>query len=97
MDYRFNAKLWKNKGKGGWHFVTIPLDISENIYNLYKEISPGWGSIPVIAKIDNLEWNTSAFYDTKETAYLLPIKGDIRKKGKISVDDIIIITLKVKI
>ena len=47
----------------------------------------GWGRLKVTAKIGELKWKTAIWYDTKRNTYLLPLKTEIRKKGKLAVED----------
>ena len=47
----------------------------------------GWGRLRVTAKIGELRWKTAIWYDTKLDTYLLPLKTEIRKKGKLAVED----------
>ena len=31
MDYRFRAELWVHTGEAAWHFVTLPVEIADEI------------------------------------------------------------------
>jgi hypothetical protein len=80
----------------GWHFVTLPEDISEDIKQHFGGIKRGWGSIPVKVSIDSVQWETSIFPDKKLNSYLLPIKADVRKKANVAADDLITLQIEVK-
>jgi len=95
LDITFTAELWIYQGKGGWFFVTLPKDESEQIKFLNSHRRSGWGSVRVTAKIGRSEWKTSIFPDSKAGAYLLPAKSDIRKKEKITAGDKVRFTLVV--
>lgn len=43
----------------------------------------------VIASINEIEWKTSIWFDTKSNQYLLPIKAEIRKKGQFKINNIL--------
>jgi hypothetical protein len=30
-SYEFHAALWLNPGEAGWHFVTLPPDVADDI------------------------------------------------------------------
>lgn len=77
--YVIGAKIWRYEGPSAWYFVTMPVEISEEIKEVFGKLSAGWGSLPVRVTIGNTTWKTSIFYDTKHQAYLLPIKADVRR------------------
>ncbi|WP_298534909.1 DUF1905 domain-containing protein [uncultured Algibacter sp.] len=89
INYKFSAKLWKDASSGGWFFVSLPKDISKEIREHLKWQEEGWGRMKAVAIINNLEWNTAIWFDTKSNTYLLPVKAEIRKKAYLQLDDII--------
>lgn len=89
LVYEFEAKLWKYEGKAAWYFLTIPHSMSCEIRELFKQNEQGWGRLKVNAQIGNTKWDTSIWFDTKKNAYLLPVKGDVRQKENLRLNDII--------
>lgn len=83
IKYKFTAETWKYEGRGAWHFVSLPREVSEEIRLMRKWDEEGWGRLKVTAKIGDSEWKTAIWFDTKHETYLLPIKAEIRKKEKI--------------
>ena len=79
----------------GWHFVSIPQDISEDIKNHFGGMKRGWGSLPVMVTVGTTNWKTSIFPDKKAGGYLLPLKAQMRKKEGIVADDKIELLLEV--
>lgn len=83
-----------HNGKGGWYFLTLPEETSEQMTFLSsRHQRGGWGSVRVTASIGRITWNTSVFPDTKAGAYLLPVKAEVRKKEHIEVGTIVTVTL----
>jgi hypothetical protein len=80
IKYEFIAKPWQHTGPGGWHFASLPKELSKEIRNAFKSEEEGWGRLKAIAKIGKTEWNTAIWFDTKMNTYLLPLKAEIRKK-----------------
>ncbi|MBT4917183.1 DUF1905 domain-containing protein [Candidatus Peregrinibacteria bacterium] len=74
------------KGKAAWHFMTISIEISEQIKAFNEMPRRGFGAVAVEAKIGNTAWKTSIFPEKKGT-YVLPVKSDVRKKEQISSGD----------
>ena len=93
IPFEFEATLWKAGGNSGWHFVTLPQRLSKEIRELFQKEEEGWGRLPVMALIGDTSWDTAIWFDTKNNAYLLPIKSEIRKKENISVGMIVKITI----
>lgn len=83
IKYQFQSKVWKYKGKGGWHFVTLPQILSNKIRKNHGPDEEGWGRLKTKAKIGKSEWNTAIWYDSKQNAYLLPVKSLVRRSEKI--------------
>lgn len=95
--FHFSAKVWIYKGKGAWHFVTLPQKIAREINLLFGELKRGWGSLPVRVTVGEASWQTSIFTESKVQSFLLPLKADIRKKESIHVDQTIDIELEILI
>ena len=95
--FTLKATVWMYLGHAGWHFVTLPKKESAEIRITFDGLHGGWTSLRVIVNVGKTEWMTSIFYDAKQGAYLLPIKADVRKKGKISKGNTINFSIKIKI
>ncbi len=93
IKYSFSAITWQHQGNGGWHFVSLPVDISEEIRVALRQNEEGWGRLRASARIGNSEWKTSIWFDTKMKAYLLPLKFEIRKTENIRVGQMIDVLL----
>lgn len=85
--YSFKSKVWLYPGMAGWHFVTLPKTIANDINYHFAHRKKGWGSLRVQVTIGNTTWTTSIFPDKKSDSYLLPLKAEIRKKEAIAADD----------
>lgn len=96
-QYGFSAKMWMTTGKGAWHFVTVPVDISDDIKKNFGDMARGWGSLPVNVTIGVTTWKTSIFPDKKLNAYILPVKGEVRVAEKIKAEDTISMLLEVRV
>jgi hypothetical protein len=86
IQYQFSAKMWQHSSPGGWHFVSLPEDISKEIRTHFQWQEEGWGRMKATAQIGEHKWETAIWFDTKMNTHLLPIKADIRRKAKLVVD-----------
>ena len=96
-EYKIDTVVWLYPGMAGWHFVTIPEDVSTDIKKQFGDLKRGWGSLPVKASIGKTTWETSIFPDKETKVYLLPLKADIRKKERVFVDNKVTLILEIKI
>jgi len=85
IKYEFSNKLWKHSQPGGWCFVTLPESLAREIRETLKWQEEGWGRLKVTAKIENIEWKTAIWFDTKLNTYLLPVKAEIRIRGNLEI------------
>jgi hypothetical protein len=90
----FTAPIWLWQGKGAWHFITLPQDKADDIKRLTKHKRGGWGSVKVSVTIGESTWLTSIFPQNKTDTFILPMKGDIRKKESLSIGDRPLVTLE---
>lgn len=84
--FEFVGQLWLYGGNAGWHFVTLPHEISDEIDSLVPKRA-GFGSVPVEVVIGSSVWNTSLFPDKKAASFVLPIKKPVRTKEDIDDGD----------
>ena len=80
IEYQFTASLWQYNASGGWYFVSLPVNMAQEIRTALKVEEEGWGRLKATACIGNSEWKTAIWFDTKLNTYLLPLKAAIRKK-----------------
>jgi len=78
LDFTFSAELWDWKGKGSWVFVTLPVEMSEDIKHFTRHTARGFRSVKVNVKCGDTTWSTSLFPSKEQGAYIMPIKKAIR-------------------
>ena len=94
VEYDFEAALWLYPGEGGWHFVTVPVELTEEL----REVSGprrGFGAVRVRVEIGASAWETSIFPDSKSGAYLLPVKKQVRAKEGVEDGDVVAVRLRI--
>ena len=85
-DYTVRAKVWRWKS-GSWHFANLSAKQSAEIRRRFGATARGWGSIRVLIKIGETEWNTSLFPSNENKTYLFAIKASVRKAEDIDEGD----------
>ncbi|MEM8704991.1 MAG: DUF1905 domain-containing protein [Actinomycetota bacterium] len=94
--FTFDAQLYLWKDDGSWVFVTVPLDVSEEIGDIVPDRA-GFGSVKVGVRVGDTNWSTSVFPDAKSGCFVLPVKKDVRRAERIDVGDTVEIDLTVRI
>jgi hypothetical protein len=92
MDFTFHAPLWRWPGDAGWHFVSLPEDVADEI-----EDSPvdrrGFGSVRVQVQVGATTWSTSIFPDKGRGTYVLPVKKQVRAREGLDEGDLVEVIL----
>jgi Domain of unknown function (DUF1905) len=76
--FSFVAPLWRHGGSDGWHFLTLPAELAEDIREIASGQPRPFGTVPVVVAIGTTIWSTSLFADRKLGSYVLPVKTDVR-------------------
>lgn len=85
--FEFAAPLWRYPGADGWHFVSLPPEISMEITDITAGIRRGFGSVRVAVTVGSTAWRTSIFPDSKTGVYWLPVKQAVRVAERLEVGD----------
>ena len=93
MTLEFTGEIFYWRGPAPYLFVAIPEQASREIKSVSREVTYGWGVIPVQAKIGKTAWTTSLF--PKNGLYLVPIKMLVQKAEKVGVGDTVVIRLEI--
>jgi hypothetical protein len=95
-SYSFSAELWLYPGEAGWHFLTLPADVAEDLREEAAAFRKGFGSVKVTAEISGHTWQTSVFPDSKSGSYVLPVKKAVRMAARISAGDDVAVRLEIQ-
>lgn len=93
MTIEFSGSIWYWRGPAPHYFVSVPESESEELKEILKSVSYGWGMIPVRATIRGITFETSLF--PKDGAYIVPIKMSVRKPLDLSEGDEVDLHLEV--
>ena len=94
MEFSFSNTVWEWRGPAPYHFVSVPLEIANEIKQMASAVTYGWGMIPVSGKIGATTFNTSLW--AKNGTYAVPLKDAVRKAEGISIGDMVSVKLALK-
>jgi hypothetical protein len=87
MEFEFEAPLWRYPSGEGWHFVSVPPEVSADIADIGAGIRRGFGSVRVAVTVGGTSWRTSIFPDSKTGTFLLPVKRQVRTVERLEAGD----------
>jgi hypothetical protein len=94
VTLEFAGEVWFWKGPAPWFFITIPESQSKELQEIMREVTYGWGMIPVEARIGKTTWTTSLW--PKDGSYILPIKTSVRIAERIEEGQVISASLSIR-
>ena len=89
----FAAELWEHDGEGSWHFVSVPLELSEDVRARTAHVARGFGSLRVRAQVGDTTWETSVF-PSSTGEYVLPVKKPVRRAEGLEAGDVVEVELE---
>jgi hypothetical protein len=95
MVIEFTGEIFHWRGPAPYLFVAVPEEASREIKSVSKEVTYGWGVIPVHVRFGKAEWTTSLF--PKNGRYLVPIKMLVQKAEKVGVGDSVAIQIEISL
>ena len=93
MLLEFEAEVIQWRGPAPYYFVPVPEPLCEDLRVASRDVSYGWGVIPVTVRIGGTSWTTSLF--PKDGGYLVPLKDRVRTTEDIAQDDVVEVVLTV--
>jgi hypothetical protein len=93
MEFRFAGRVIEWRGPAPYYYLPVPEEESADIHEVAATASYGWGVIPVVARVGDVEFKTSLF--PKDGGYLLPLKEAVRRPQLITAGDEIIVEMTV--
>ena len=93
MEFTFAGRVIEWRGPAPHYYLPVPEEESADIHEVAATASYGWGVIPVVARIGDVEFETSLF--PKDGGYLLPLKDAVRRPQKITVGDEVTVQMTV--
>ncbi len=94
MEHTIRVQVWRSASAAGWHFVTLPEDVADEVRARIAGSPSPFGMARVEATIGATTWSTSLFADTRRGSFLLPIKADVRRREDIEDGDTVDVTLR---
>jgi hypothetical protein len=95
MEFEFTNPIFEWRGPAPVFYIELPEEIAAEISAMSKQLTYGWGVIPVEATIGKTTYTTSLF--PKNGGYLLGVKTVVREPEKLKLGDSPNVTLRINL
>lgn len=85
LEFQFQSEVIHWRGPAPFFFGTVPPDTAAAIAAAARQVSYGWGMIPVDVTISDLTFYTALF--PKDGGYILPLKNAVRRQTGLTAGD----------
>jgi hypothetical protein len=92
--FSFETRVIYWRGPSPFFYAPIPELHVEELRQLARIVTYGWGMVPVDVQIGDVAFTTSLY--PKDGGYLLPLKADVRRRTNVTADDVIAIELTIQ-
>jgi hypothetical protein len=83
----FDGEVIHWHGPSPYYFVAVPDPLCDDLRVAARDVSYGWGVVPVTVRIGGTTWTTSLF--PKDGGYLVPLKDRVREAERIEPGDLV--------
>ena len=91
MTNTFTAKVELFERDKGWHYVSVPSDLSKPLEHLADR-----GLIAVTVTIGNTNWSTSLL-PMGDGTHFIALPGKVRKKEKLSLGETVSVSFETRV
>ena len=93
IELTVSGELVEWRGPAPFHFIRIEGALAVEIRDVDREVTYGWGMIPVEVRLADDVFTTSLW--PRHGGYMLPVKDAVRKVANLALGDPVKVTLEV--
>jgi hypothetical protein len=82
------------RGPAPYRFVRLPDDAAAVVADVARDVTYGWGMVPVDAVLGATRFSTSLF--PRDGGFLLPLKDAVRRAEEVEVGDVVQVELEIR-
>lgn len=93
MELRFTAEVFEWRGPAPFYFVAVPEAEAEDLRDVQRTVTYGWGMVPAAVRIGETAWTTSLW--PRNGGFVVPLKDAIRRAEGIDEGAVVDVVLTV--
>jgi hypothetical protein len=94
LELEFDSEVIEWRGPAPFYFLPVPQAESDDIHEIARFVTYGWGVIPARVRIGAVDFETALF--PKDGRYLVPLKVVVRKAAGIALGDRVALRVTVR-
>jgi hypothetical protein len=94
MDVEFTGEVVEWRGPAPFHFVVVPPDEAAWLHEIARDVTYGWGMIPVTGRIRATGFTTSLWQ--RQGGFVVPVKDAVRRAEGIELGDVVTVGLSIR-
>ncbi|WP_298748036.1 DUF1905 domain-containing protein [uncultured Serinicoccus sp.] len=93
-DLEFTGEVVEWRGPAPFHFLVTPPEESEWLTEVMREVTYGWGMVPVSGRVGGTDFTTSLW--PRQGAFWVPLKDAVRRAEGIELGDTVTVGLTIR-
>lgn len=93
MHLDFDGEILEWRGPAPYLFVALPPEQADDLAQIARDVTYGWGCIPAAGRIGDTDFTTSIF--PRNGGYLVPVKVAVQRAEDVGLGDIIHVQLTI--
>jgi hypothetical protein len=94
VELIFTSRVIEWRGPAPYYYLPLTDEAAEDVHDVRKLATYGWGVIPVEAQLGDTTFTTSLF--PRDGGYLLPLKDAVRRPAGLEVGDEVTVELTLR-
>lgn len=93
-DLEFTGEVVEWRGPAPFHFLITPPEESEWLTEVMREVTYGWGMVPVTGRLGGTRFTTSLW--PRQGAFYVPLKDAVRRAEGVELGDTVTVGLTIR-
>jgi hypothetical protein len=93
-DLEFTGEVVEWRGPAPFHFVVVPPDEAQWLQEISRDVTYGWGMIPVTVRVGATVFTTSLW--PRKSAFVVPVKDAVRAAEDVELGDVVTVSLWIR-
>ena len=92
-EFEVTGPVVEWRGPAPHHFVTVDGDLAEQVREWAREVSYGWGMVPVRLRLGATTGTTALW--PREGGYVVPLRLAVRRAEQVELGDVVTVHVEV--